>query len=79
MTVSQAVTARIREILAKEEKSLYRLEMDSGLSKGTFNSLMYNRNKSVNLTTIIVITQTLGITLEQFFASPLFEQENIDV
>ncbi len=79
MKVSQAVAKRIREILKQKKMSQYRLELNSGLSKGTFISLMYARYKSVNLSTLIIIIRTLGITINEFFDSPLFSEENLDI
>lgn len=79
MKVSQAVAERIRQILSQKNISQYRLEINSGLSKGTFTSLMYARYKSVNLSTIITIAQTLDISLEEFFRSELFKNENLEI
>ena len=78
MKVSQAGATRIREILAEKNMTQYRLEMNSGLSKGTLTSLMYARYKGVNLTTLITVIRTLGITIDEFFKSPLFDEENLD-
>ncbi len=78
MKVSQAVAARIREILAEKNMTQYRLEINSGLSKGTLTSLMYSRYKGVNLTTLITVIRTLGISVDDFFRSPLFNEENLD-
>ena len=78
MKVSQAVAERIRQILNEKNMSQYRLEINSGLSKGTFTSLMYARYKSVNLSTLITIVQTLDVSLEDFFGSELFKNENLD-
>ena len=78
MKVSQAVATRIREILAEKNMTQYRLEMNSGLSNGTLTSLMYARYKGVNLTTLITVIRTLGITIDEFFKSPLFDEENLD-
>lgn len=78
MKVSQAVATRIREILAEKNMTQYRLEMNSGLSKGTLTSLMYARYKGVNLTTLITVIRTLGITIDEFFKSPPFDEENLD-
>ena len=78
MKVSQAVATRIREILAEKNMTQYRLEMNSGLSKGKLTSLMYARYKGVNLTTLITVIRTLGITIDEFFKSPLFDEENLD-
>jgi len=79
MKVSQAVATRIREILDEKNITQYRLEKNSGLSKGTITSLMYSRYKGVNLTTLIVIIRTLGMSVEEFFSSPLFNEENLDI
>lgn len=78
MKVSQAVATRIREILAEKNMTQYRLEMNSGLSKGTLTSLMYARYKGVNLTTLITVIRTLGISIDDIFKSPLFDEENLD-
>ena len=79
MNVSQAVAERIRQILAEKKMTQYRLEMNFGLSKWTLVSLMYARYKGVNLTTLIVVIRTLGVSVEEFFASPLFDEENLDM
>lgn len=78
MKVSQAVASRIREILAEKNITQYKLEMNSGLSKGTLTSLMYTRYKGVNIITLITIIRTLGITIDEFFKSLLFDEENLD-
>lgn len=79
MKVSEAVASRIREILNQKKITQYRLEQNSGLSKGTLTSLMYARYNGVNLTTLIVIIRTLGISIEEFFNSPLFNDNNLDI
>lgn len=77
MKVSQAVATRIREIVAEKNMTQYRLEINSGLSKRTFTSLMYARYKGVNLTTLITVIRTLGISIDEFFNSPLFDEDNL--
>ena len=77
MKVSEAVATRIREILNEKNISQYKLQQNSGLSKGTFTSLMYARYNGVNLTTLIVVIRTLGISVEEFFKSPLFNESNL--
>ena len=37
---------------------------------------MYARYKGVNLTTLIIVIRTLGISIDEFFNSPLFSEEN---
>lgn len=79
MKISEIIAKRIREILAEKDISIYRLEKNSGLSKGTISSVMYARYTGINITTLIVIIRTLGISVQEFFDSPLFDEENLDV
>ena len=78
MTISQAVTARINELLIEKGMTWYRLEHITGLSKGTIIGIQYSRYKSVNLTTLVVIIRALGVSIDEFFKSPLFTDENLD-
>lgn len=40
---------------------------------------MYARYKGVNLTTLIIVIRTLGISIDEFFKSPLFSEESLDI
>ena len=40
---------------------------------------MYAKYKGVNLTTLIIVIRTLGISIDEFFNSTLFSEENLDV
>ena len=79
MKISQAVTARINEILRDKNMSWYELEQESGLSKGTIISVQYARYKGVNLTTLVIIIRTLGLSIDEFFNNPLFSEENLEI
>ena len=78
MTISQAVTARINEILREKDMTWYKLEQITGLSKGTIIGIQYSRYKSINLTTLVIIIRALCISIDEFFKSPLFNEENLD-
>ena len=39
---------------------------------------MKNRTKDINSSTVFLIASAFGLTMEQFYASPLFNPENID-
>lgn len=78
MKISQAVAERIRELTHSKGTTLYKIQQSSGLSQSTFNYLIYAKYKGVNLTTLITIIRTLGISVDEFFKSPLFSEENLD-
>lgn len=79
MKVCEAVVKRIRELADSKNISFYKLQKESGVPEGTFLSLMYGNRKGVNLTTLLQLTQTLNVSAKDFFDSPLFNDDNLDV
>ena len=79
MKVCSAVVKRLRELADSINISLYKLQKDSGIPEGTFLSLIYGNRKGVNLTTLLQLIQTLGVSPKEFFDSPLFNEENLDI
>ena len=59
--------------------SVYRLEKVTALSHGTMQTLMRADNNSVNLKTVLLICRGMGVTAEYFFASPLFEDLELEI
>ncbi len=78
-TIAKAVVKRIKEILNEKEMSVYRLEKVTALSHGTMQTLMRADNSSVNLKTVLLICRGLGVTTAYFFASPLFEDPELEI
>jgi transcriptional regulator with XRE-family HTH domain len=78
-TVSNAVVTRIKELLEQKNMSVYRLEKITAMSHNTMQTLMRADNNSVNLKTVLLVVRGLGITAQVFFASPLFEDDDLDV
>lgn len=78
-TIAKAVAQRIREILAEKEISIYRLEKITAIAHGTMQSLMRADYDSVNLKTVLLICNGLGVTAEYFFASPLFNDPELEI
>ena len=79
MNVCKAVVTRLKEVANTKNMSLYKLQKDSGISEGTFLSLIYGDRKGVNLTTLLQLIQTLDISAKDFFDSPLFDETNLDI
>ena len=79
MKVSKAVVQRLRELADAKNISLYKLQKDSGMPEGTFLSLIYGNRKGVNLTTLLQLIQTLQLSAKEFFDSPLFDENNLDI
>ncbi|MCH5157799.1 MAG: helix-turn-helix transcriptional regulator [Clostridiales bacterium] len=79
MKLSTAVALRISNILGEKGMSQYRLERDIAMPHNTMKTLMGERNKSVNLKTVMQIVRGLGMTAAQFFDDPIFENPDLEI
>ncbi len=77
MTLSEALAARIEELLREKQITQYRLSQMSGVSQATISDIRLKKNKSVNIRIIFELMDGLDIGLADFFNSPLFEKGNI--
>lgn len=79
MVVNKAVALRISKLLQEKGMTQYRLEKNSGILHGTMACIMGEKNKTVTLSTIILIARGFGMTMQEFLNDPIFNDENLDV
>ncbi len=75
MRLVDAVYARIIELAKSRKLSMNALSNASGVPRTTIITM--TNSSTVKLSTVYGICNGLNITLEQFFDSPLFDNENI--
>lgn len=78
MQLNQAVSLRIKELLAQQNMTQYQLFVKSGVPKSTLSNLLSCSYDSVKLRILHEICQGFEISLTEFFDSPLFEEDNLD-
>jgi len=79
MLVNKAVALRIANLLREKKMTQYRLEQNSGIQHGTMACIMNEKNKTVTLTTIILIARGFNMTMQEFLNDPLFDNDKLDV
>lgn len=79
ITISKAVSIRIKEILKEKNITQYRLAINACLSHETIKSIMKGKAKGVNLKTIIMIADGLKMNSSEFLNSPIFEFDNLEI
>ena len=79
MTVNDAVAKRIAKLLREKNMSQYRLEQESGIQHGSMQCIMNSRNKTVTLTTVMMLARGFGITLTEFLDDPVFQSEELEL
>ena len=79
MTLNQAFAIRVRELLKDKKMTQYRLEQSTGIYHSTMNAILNNRTKASNFKSMALIIRELGITITDFFNSPVFNFDNLDI
>ena len=78
MKLNQAISARLTELLKEKQMTQYQLFIKSGVPKSTIGNVINCSYDSVKLRDIHEMCQGLGISISEFFDSPLFQEGNLD-
>ena len=78
MKLNQAVSARLSQLLREQGMTQYQLFIKSGVPKSTIGNVINCSYDSVKLRVIHEMCQGLGISISEFFDSPLFQEGNLD-
>ena len=78
MKLNEAVSQRLQELLNERQMTQYQLFMKSGVPKSTIGNVINCSYSSVKLRIIHEICQGFEIGISEFFATPLFDENNIE-
>ena len=73
MKLVEAISKRVQILLNEKGVNQYYLYKNGGIPRSTISNVINCKKKKVSTDTIYQICITLGITLEQFFGNPLFD------
>lgn len=78
MKLNEAVSKRLAELLQEKEMTQYQLHIKSGVPKSTIGNIINCAYPSVKLRVIHEVCQGLDMGLNEFFASDLFSESNVE-
>lgn len=78
MKLNEAISMRLNELLNERGMTQYQLFMKSGVPKSTIGNVINCSYDSVKLRIIHEMCQGLGISIMEFFQSPLFDENNLE-
>ena len=78
MQLNEAVSKRLTELLQQNQMTPYQLYMKSGVPKSTIGNILNCAYPSMKLRIIHELCQGLGISITDFFNSPLFVEDNLE-
>lgn len=79
MTLNQAFAIRVKELLKEKKMTQYKLGQDTGIYPSTLNYILHARTKASNFKTMALIIKALGVSITEFFDSPVFNFDNLDI
>ena len=79
VTVNDAVAKRISKLLREKGMSQYRLEQESGIQHGSMQCIMNGRNKTVTLSTVIMLARGFDMPLTEFLNDEVFCFEDLEI
>lgn len=78
MKLNEAISQRLKELLVAHGMTQYQLYMKSGVPKSTIGNVSNCSYDSVKLRIIHELCQGMEISIPEFFASPLFNESNLE-
>jgi len=73
MNIGEAVKERILELCHQHNITVNKLGTMSGITQSTLNNIVSGRNNSTTISTIKKLCDGLGITIDEFFHSDVFQ------
>ncbi len=74
MKLVEAIGQRVKQLLNDRKLSLYQLYKLGGVPRSTVSDIILVKKKRVSTDTVYQICATLGITLQEFFSDPIFDE-----
>ncbi|MBQ2892617.1 MAG: helix-turn-helix transcriptional regulator [Oscillospiraceae bacterium] len=78
MQLNEAVSKRLTELLQEKHMTPYQLNNKSGVPKSTIGNVLNCAYPSMKLRIVHELCQGLGISITDFFNSPLFDEDNLE-
>ena len=78
MQLNEAVSKRLTELPQQNQMTPYQLYIKSGVPKSTIGNILNCTYPSMKLRIVHELCQGFGISITEFFRSPLFVEDNLE-
>lgn len=79
MKLNKAFALRVRELLKERKMTQYKLAQETGLYHSTMTDILNCKYQTPNFRNMAVIIQALYVTTAEFFDSPYFNFETLEI
>ena len=79
MKLNKAFALRVRELLKEKKMTQYKLAQATGLYHSTMTDILNCKYQTPNFRNMALIIRELGLTMSEFFDSPLLNFDNLEI
>ena len=79
MTLNEAFAIRVKLLLKEKKITQYKLCQLTGLYPSTVNFILHAKTKASNFKSMALIIRELGVSISDFFDSPVFNFDHLDI
>ena len=79
MKLNKAFALRVRELLKDKKMTQYKLGLETGLYHSTMTDILNCKYQTSNFKNMALIIRALGISMADFFNSPLFDFDSLEI
>ena len=79
MKLNKAFALRVRELLKEKKMTQYKLAQETGLYNSTMTDILNCKYQTPNFKNMALIIKALGLSMTEFFYSPYFNFESLDI
>ena len=79
MTLNEAFAIRVKLLLKEKKITQYKLCQLTGLYPSTVNYILHAKTKASNFKSMALIIRELGVSISDFFDSPVFNFDHLDI
>lgn len=79
MTLNEAFAERVKEIMKEKKITQYKITQETSIYPSTLNYILHGKTKASNFKTMTLIIRTLGVSIAEFFNSPVFDFDNLEI
>lgn len=79
MTLNETFAIRVKELMKEKKITQYKMCQQTGLYPSTMNYILHAKTKASNFKSMALIIRELGMSLTEFFDSPIFNWDSIDL
>lgn len=79
MRLLEAVGLRTKELLTEKNMSQYKLIKIAKFNEKTIPEIIKGKTTDIKISSVYRIATAIGVSLTEFFDSPLFKESNIDL